>query len=48
MRLDYVGLAYALSALVLGWDFVAPRVRLARIRREQVLRQRRDAIRKRA
>ena len=47
MRFDYVGIAYAVFAIVLGWDYVAPRVRLARVRREIVLRQRRDEARKR-
>ena len=47
MRLDYVGIAYAVFAIVLGWDYVAPRVKLARVRREIALRQRRDAARKR-
>ena len=47
MRFDYVGIAYAVFAIVLGWDYVAPRVRLARVLREVVLRQRRAAARKR-
>ena len=47
MRFDYVGLAYAVFAIVMAWDYIAPRVRLARVRREIVLRQRRDEARKR-
>ena len=47
MRFDYVGIAYAVFAIVLAWDYIAPRVRLARVRREVVLRQRRDAVRRR-
>ena len=47
MRLDYVGIAYAVFAIVMAWDYIAPRVRLARVRREIVLRQRRDEARKR-
>ena len=47
MRFDYVGIAYAVFAIVLAWDYIAPRVRLARVRREVVLRQRRDAARQR-
>ena len=47
MRFDYVGIAYAVFAIVMAWDYIAPRVRLARVRREIVLRQRRDDARKR-
>jgi heme exporter protein D len=47
MRFDYVGIAYAVFAIVMAWDYIAPRVRLARVRREIVLRQRRDEARKR-
>ena len=47
MQLDYVGIAYAVFALVLGWDYVAQRLRLARAKREVALRQRREAARKR-
>ena len=42
MRFDYVGIAYAVFAIVMAWDYIAPRVRLARGRRYFVLRQRRD------
>lgn len=47
MRFDYVGVAYAVFAIVLMWDYVAPRVRLARVRREVRMRLRREAARKR-
>lgn len=47
MQFDYVGIAYAVFAIVMAWDYIAPRVRLARVRREIVLRQRRDEARKR-
>ena len=43
----FEGFTDAVFAIVLGWDYVAPRVRLARVRREVVLRQRRAAARKR-
>jgi heme exporter protein D len=47
MQFDYVGIAYAVFAIVLTWDYIAPRVRLAQVRREVALRQRRDTARKR-
>jgi heme exporter protein D len=48
MRIDYVGAAYAVFALVLGWDYLAPRIRLGRVRRAIALRTRRDSARKKA
>ncbi len=42
----YVVGAYAVFAAVLAWDFVAPRVRLARVRREIAARARREATRR--
>ena len=32
LGLDYLGLAYAVTGLVLAWDYLAPRLRLAKIR----------------
>jgi len=45
MKLDYVTSAYLVFALVLAWDFVAPRVKLAQVRRMIALRARREAPR---
>ena len=42
---EYVIGAYAVFALFLAWDFVVPRLRLARARRNIVLRAQRDAAR---
>lgn len=42
---EYVVGAYAVFALFLAWDFLAPRLRLARARRNIVLRAKRDAAR---
>ena len=46
MKLDYVSAAYALFALILAWDYLAPRIKLAQVRRAIALRIRRDAARK--
>lgn len=46
MKLDYVGLAYAFFALVLAWDYLAPRIKLAQVRRTIALRIQRDATRR--
>ena len=43
--LQYVLGAYAVFALYLAWDFWAPRLRLARTRREIAARARREAAR---
>ena len=43
MKLDYVGASYAIFAAILAWDYLAPRVQLARVRRLIVMRIRRDA-----
>jgi hypothetical protein len=43
--LDYLGLAYLAAALILVWDYLAPRLRLSRVRRAIALRARRDAAR---
>ena len=46
LGLDYLGLAYTVTGLVLAWDYLAPRVRLARVRRNIALRLRRAEPRK--
>ena len=43
--LEYVVGAYAVFAAFLAWDFLAPRLRIARIRRAIVQRARREASR---
>ena len=43
--LDYVVGAYAVFAAFLAWDFMVPRIRLARTRRAILQRARRDATR---
>lgn len=45
LGLDFLGLAYAVTAIVLAWDYLAPRIQLARVRRAIALRGRRDAAR---
>ncbi len=45
MRIDYVALAYAVFGLVLGWDLIVPRVRLASVRKAIRRRAQRDATR---
>jgi heme exporter protein D len=45
VKFDYVGGAYAVFAIVMAWDYVAPRVKLASVRRAIALRLRRDAVR---
>jgi hypothetical protein len=42
MKLDYVSSAYLVFALILAWDFVAPRIKLAKVRRMIALRVRRE------
>ena len=42
MKIDYVGFAYAVFAVVLAWDYVAPRIKLAQVRRAIALRLRRE------
>lgn len=43
LGLDFLGLAYVVTAIILGFDYLAPRIRLARVRRAIAQRQRRDA-----
>lgn len=45
MKIDYVLSAYLVFAVVMAWDFVAPRIKLAQVRRAIALRARRDASR---
>ena len=42
---EYVIGAYAVFAVFLAWDFLVPRLRLARARRNIVQRAKRDAAR---
>ena len=42
----YVAAAYTVFVVVLAWDYVAPRVKLARVRRAIALRSRREAATK--
>ena len=46
LGLDYLGLAYAVTGLVLAWDYLAPRLRLAQVRRSIAQRNRRAEARK--
>ncbi len=46
MKLDYVGASYAFFAVVLLWDYLAPRLKLKQVRRNIALRLRRDATKK--
>ena len=41
LGLDFLGLAYAAGAIVLAWDYLAPRLHLARVRRNIAQRLRR-------
>ena len=43
---DFVAMAFGVFAVVLAWDYVAPRVKLAQVRRAIAQRSRRDAARK--
>jgi heme exporter protein D len=48
MKIDYVGLAYAVFAAVLAWDYLAPRIKLAQLRRAIALRFQREQGKKKA
>ena len=48
MKLDYVSGSYLVFALVLAWDYLSPRLQLARVRRSIRLRQRRAAAKAQA
>ena len=46
MKIDYVRFAYAVFAIVLAWDYLAPRIKLAQLRTAIALRLRREQARK--
>lgn len=46
MKIDYVGASYAFFAVILLWDYLAPRLKLSQVRRNIALRLRRDAAKK--
>ena len=46
LGLDFLGLAYLVTGLVLAWDYLAPRLQLARVRRAIAQRIRRADARK--
>ena len=46
LGLDFLGLAYVVTALVLAWDYLAPRLRLARVRNAIAQRLRRADAKK--
>jgi hypothetical protein len=48
MSTPYVSAAFIAFALVLAWDYLAPRLQLQRTRREILARSRREAARKQA
>ncbi len=48
MNIDYVRFAYAVFAIVLAWDYLAPRFKLAQARRSIALRIRRQEAKKSA
>lgn len=43
---DYVALAYAVAGIVIAWDLLAPQLRLRQVRRQILLRAKREAQRK--
>ena len=45
MKLDYVTGAYLVFAAVMAWDYLAPRIKLAQVRRMIGQRARRHAAR---
>ncbi len=48
MKLDYVSASYLVFAAVMAWDYLAPRLQLARVRRNIGLRIRRAAAKAQA
>jgi hypothetical protein len=48
VKLDYVAAAYLVFAVILMWDYLLPRIKLAQVRRAIAQRARRDAARKSA
>jgi heme exporter protein D len=43
--LEYLVAAYVIFAVVLAWDFIAPKLKIARVLRDVRLRAKRDAAR---
>ena len=43
MKLDFVSASYLVFAIVMAWDYLSPRLQLARVRRNIRLRLRRAA-----
>jgi uncharacterized membrane protein YciS (DUF1049 family) len=48
MSNSYVAASFAVTAVILGWDYLLPRLKLQRIRRTIRLRARRESARKQA
>jgi hypothetical protein len=46
LGMDFLGLAYAVTGAILAWDYLAPRLQLARVRRAIAARLRRLEARK--
>ena len=46
LGLDFLGLAYAVTGVVLAFDYLLPRIRFAKVRREIAQRFRRAQARK--
>ncbi len=42
----YVAASFAVTAIILGWDYLSPQLKLRRVRRAIRLRARRDTNRK--
>jgi uncharacterized membrane protein YciS (DUF1049 family) len=42
----YVAASFAITAVILGWDYLSPRLKLQRVRRAIRLRARREATKK--
>ena len=42
----YVAASFAVTAVILAWDYLAPRLKFQRVRRAIRLRAKRDATRK--
>ena len=48
MKLDYVSASYLVFAAVMAWDYLSPRLQLARVRRSIRSRLRRAAAKAKA
>ena len=46
LGLDFLGLAYVVTGVVLAFDYLLPRLRFAKVRREIAQRLRRAEVRK--